>query len=187
MIRPSDLYKSKYYVYEHWIDGKVFYVGKGTGARAVDFKSRNKKWLKHVNERFIEIKVNIVKHFDNDLEAIEYEKIHIKKLLNLDAKLTNVVYNLKMNGSNRRNGSNRGLEKPDLNVISKYLNKHLKVRDKTNLCVELNIKNKNGNIKRWRAIKSLLQKSEYDVKEKRVTVDGKRIYVSVITVKKGDY
>lgn len=170
MVNVTKLYKSKYYVYEHWIDGKMFYVGKGTGVRAVDFKSRTKKWLEHVNGRFVEIKVNIVRHFDNEFEAIEYERIHIKKLLNLDVELTNVIYNL-----------NKKFEEPNLTAINKYLNKKLKVKDKINLCVELNIKDKFGNVKRWRAIKSILEESGYKLKNSKITINDKRVNVTTIT------
>lgn len=37
----KDLYKINedfYYVYEHWLDGKVFYVGKGKSQRAFSFE-----------------------------------------------------------------------------------------------------------------------------------------------------
>lgn len=37
-----------YYVYEHSIEGKVFYVGKGCKDRTIVFKGRNELWNKHV-------------------------------------------------------------------------------------------------------------------------------------------
>ena len=67
-----------YYVYEHSLDGEVFYVGTGSvkTRRAYQLTPgrRNKLWNDFVKERKNEIKVNIVEYFDDYLEAERYEQ-----------------------------------------------------------------------------------------------------------------
>ena len=47
-----------YYVYEHWLDGKVVYVGKGKGDRALK-ASRNKFWKDVVKDNLFNVDVVI--------------------------------------------------------------------------------------------------------------------------------
>lgn len=70
----NEMRKDKYYVYEHWIDGVCFYVGKGRKRRPFELKSkRNKLWNEIVCGRYDEIKINVIKEFDTNKEAIQYE------------------------------------------------------------------------------------------------------------------
>lgn len=66
----------KYYVYEHWLDGKCFYVGKGCGNRAYALydSKRCSGWLKFCKGRKNEIEIRIVKEFENEQDAYNYEK-----------------------------------------------------------------------------------------------------------------
>lgn len=72
-----------YYVYEHWLDNQCFYVGKGTYGslwggkeRYEQFQDdrRNKEWKDFVDGKYNEIKIRIVKNFDNEKEALDYEE-----------------------------------------------------------------------------------------------------------------
>lgn len=65
--------KSQYYVYTHsTFDGRVFYVGKGQGNRAWDFKARSTKHKRVVST--YGIVVDIVWRTDIEEEARAYEK-----------------------------------------------------------------------------------------------------------------
>lgn len=63
----------KYYVYIWYIDAtkEVFYVGKGTGNRVTSMKNRN-PYFKNVRNKF-KCSYEIVKYFDNEEEAYDYE------------------------------------------------------------------------------------------------------------------
>lgn len=75
----------EHYVYEHWLDGQCFYVGKGSYSsnRAYNFYNccRNEDWVNYVSNRHNEIKVVIVKEFEDEDEAYDYEKIVSEKRL----------------------------------------------------------------------------------------------------------
>lgn len=62
-----------YYVYEHWLNGKCFYVGCGSikNNRAFDLSSRNENWYKYCNNKF---EVKIIKEFEDGKEAFDFEK-----------------------------------------------------------------------------------------------------------------
>ena len=68
-----------FYVYSHSkeSDGSVFYIGKGTGSRAWDFKKRNEYW-KRVAAKYGVI-VNILQMFEN---GVIDDKIAREEILN---------------------------------------------------------------------------------------------------------
>jgi len=72
------LYRERYYVYEHYIDGNLFYIGKGQGGRAVDFLARNDDWKKVVDGRYGDVEVKIIKGFENEYEALSFESKLLK-------------------------------------------------------------------------------------------------------------
>lgn len=66
--------QKKYYVYE-WFDldtNQVFYVGKGTGNRYKDYWSRNNFFKEYYNSHNVDVR--IVKYFDDETDAFNYEK-----------------------------------------------------------------------------------------------------------------
>lgn len=74
-----------YYVYEHWLDGQCFYVGKGSyihnRAQALGDSVRNKEWRNFVGNRKKEVIINIVKDFYSEQDAYDYEeKLSIKRI-----------------------------------------------------------------------------------------------------------
>ena len=66
--------RQDYYVYVHKDpDGKVFYVGKGTGKRAWS-QDRDRVWHRYVSEkRGGQYEVQIIKNELNEEEALELE------------------------------------------------------------------------------------------------------------------
>lgn len=69
-----------YYVYEWYIvdTGHIFYVGKGTRNRYKVHSKRNKLFMNVYNEFNCESR--IIKFFDNEKDAFEYEAKYIKEL-----------------------------------------------------------------------------------------------------------
>lgn len=69
-----DYMDKKYYVYEWFnkITGEVFYVGKGCGNRYKESYRRNKLFKEYYANN--EVDVRIVKYFDKEEAAFEYEK-----------------------------------------------------------------------------------------------------------------
>lgn len=98
----NKLYKNKYYVYRHLIDGKIFYIGKGSGTRAVDLKNRSKKWNDFAGEDLDLVEVEIIKTFDCEKEAYSYERKLIKSLRSEGVELTNVIGNNDNKYSNKK-------------------------------------------------------------------------------------
>lgn len=74
----------KYCVYTHSLNDTVFYVGMGlTIYRPKNFRCRSKCWKDFVKNNTKDIKINIVKTFDNREDALKLEKeliIHYKRL-----------------------------------------------------------------------------------------------------------
>ena len=80
-----------YYTYAHIrLDtNAIFYIGKGIGRRLNRKDNRNKHW-KHIAEKhgFKAIKLS---EWDNEIEALNHEKVLIAYLRNKDIKLVNVT------------------------------------------------------------------------------------------------
>lgn len=90
----NELYQideSYYYVYEHWLNGQVIYVGKGKGSRAVNLQ-RNIYWKETVRDDLFKLKVVIKAHFKDEKDAFDYEKILIHRHLKNNQPLTNIDY-----------------------------------------------------------------------------------------------
>jgi len=64
-----------------------------------------------------------------------------------------------------------------------YLNRELTQEDKEVMCDELRILDVNGRLRKWPTIKKYLKDSGYVVKDKTLTIDGKRTRISIITIK----
>lgn len=78
MMRNYDY--NLFYVYEHWLDGKCFYVGSGKGRRAWNFYDyqRNDEWIKRTKGKINLIKVNILKICDDEISARFYENVYTR-------------------------------------------------------------------------------------------------------------
>ena len=66
--------QNNFYVYE-WFNidtQEVFYVGKGTGNRYKNKQKRNKYFIEYINTHNVDVR--IVKYFQEEQEAFEYEK-----------------------------------------------------------------------------------------------------------------
>lgn len=89
----NELYQidENYYVYEHWLNGQVIYVGKGKERRAVELR-RNNYWKETVKDDFFNLKVVIKAYFKDEKDAIDYEKILIHRHLKNNQPLTNIEY-----------------------------------------------------------------------------------------------
>lgn len=89
-----------YYVYAHKNpSGDVFYIGKGTGNRCHERAGRTSKWKAYVKsfERIgLTYSVEIVKTFDNEVDALGYENSLIEELLKEGNILTNTRVSLKI-------------------------------------------------------------------------------------------
>ena len=82
----------KYYIYTHsTLDGVVFYVGKGKGARAYAKYDRSKEWKDFVIS-LDGIIIKIVKRFETDEEALAHEVDLISALKSEGVKLINKTY-----------------------------------------------------------------------------------------------
>lgn len=82
-----------HYVYEHSLDGEVFYIGKGIKNRACDLISRSPLWIEYVNGREREVSVEIVALFENDKNALMFEESLIRKYTSSGLNLCNVTHN----------------------------------------------------------------------------------------------
>lgn len=79
-----------HYTYIHTTpQGRVFYVGKGTGRRAWRTYGRNKHWHAIVDKYGFEF--NILKYWATETEALNHEKQLISELLSLGIKLANAT------------------------------------------------------------------------------------------------
>lgn len=83
-----------FYVYRHIrLDSNTpFYVGKGMGSRAFNFKGRNRYWTSIFNKT--SIKVEILAYFESESDAYKYEE----KLINLYKKYNLCEANLVLRG-----------------------------------------------------------------------------------------
>lgn len=186
MIKIGDLYKTKYYVYEHLIDGNVFYIGKGTRTRAVEFGGRSSLWNAIVKERFDEISVNILANFESNSEAEDYEKRYIKRMSETGVMMANLQYNSKSNENLKVLGLSQSKsvltinENKDIKIPKCYLDKPLEPYEKRKLCEILNLKDTSGRIAQWTSIHQILKKKGYEVENKQVRYGKKRVRISII-------
>lgn len=82
-----------YYVYKHYLDGVLFYIGKGQKGRCFEFDSRGPAWKNFVDGRESEVLVDIAKAFSNENEAYNFES---NEIISCESKLlVNVTHNKK--------------------------------------------------------------------------------------------
>lgn len=202
--------KDLYYVYEHRLDGKVIYVGKGTGYRAIN-PDRNVYWRALVGERVDEVNVVIKAYFEDEIDAFMYESILIDRYISEDVKLTNIAMNSNVHedysyleeiikeviNKEAKDKLKRVMslfikdETPielkimrrneSLGLIDELLGRDLTTADKNELASKLGVKRDNGKLVKWNAISEAIKNNGYKVEDKRIRVDGKQIRVSVIT------
>jgi excisionase family DNA binding protein len=82
----------KYCVYTHSIDGVVFYVGKGSSHRPIQFYGRSSWWRDVVDAAGGVFDVEIIAWFDSEKEALRFEKKKIKTLKPKANRLDNIPY-----------------------------------------------------------------------------------------------
>lgn len=75
------------------------------------------------------------------------------------------------------------LVKIPVHIDKAYLNVNLTTEDKNYLCDELQIIDSKGRVRRWPSAKEHIVQAGYVIKDKTITIDGKRTRVSIITVK----
>lgn len=68
-----------------------------------------------------------------------------------------------------------------LNVIENYLDIPLDVNMKEEIAVKLDVQRENGSLAKWTSIKAALKENGYTVEDDQMTVNGKRVRVSIIT------
>lgn len=91
----SKIKHANYYVYEHYLDNKLFYIGKGSGERCFYYRGRSKSWKSVVNGREKEVVVKIKRVFKKEDEALRYERYRIVTM-SKKYNLANVEYNTKL-------------------------------------------------------------------------------------------
>lgn len=79
--------------------------------------------------------------------------------------------------------TNEEADEDSVEVPQEYLGIPLISSVKKDLCQELNIVNKEGSIRQWVSIKPRLIMNGYQIKETRVTIEGKRLKASIINKK----
>lgn len=178
----NQMYKTKYYVYEHYIEGNLFYIGKGKNCRATDLKIRDRShaWNNIVKNNQANVEVRIVANFDTDEAAIAYERKAIKEAFEVETKLANVIHN---NNNNIRLPSTESDIASTIQTISnKYLNILLTTSIKKMFCNELNLINSSGRQVRWPGIKILLIDQGYKITDAQRVVDGKKQRISILSL-----
>ena len=86
------IYENNYYVYEHYLDDELFYIGKGKGKRCLDLESRTRRWKAKVNGRENDVVVKIIETFKTEEEALMFERRRIIQF-SKTCQLTNFVFN----------------------------------------------------------------------------------------------
>lgn len=130
-----------FYVYEHWLDGKVFYVGKGKKDRAF-LVGRNRLWEKFTKDKIDKIEVIIKGYFQIEEDAFDFEEHLINKYSRKGIPLTNIsknscfMYNLKdFNLTNSIINTNLENENQTYEEVVSF--EHLNNKEKLNLIIEL--------------------------------------------------
>lgn len=130
----------KYCVYTHSLNGIVFYVGMGlTIYRPENFRCRSKYWKDFVKNNTKNIKINIVKTFDNREDALKLEKELIIHYKNLGQAQANIF--IGTSNPNELNGmygkghlvsgeKNHFYGKTHTNEVKEKISKHCKERFK---------------------------------------------------------
>ena len=132
--------KGKYCVYTHSLNDIVFYVGMGvTNHRPKKLGNRTKRWKDFVKNNTKNVKIDIVKTFDNREDALKLEKELIIHYKNLGQAQTNVF--IGTSNPNELNGmygkghlvsgeKNHFYGKTHTNEIKERISKHAKERFK---------------------------------------------------------
>lgn len=172
------LYRKKHYVYEHYIDGDLIYIGKGQGGRAVDFWGRNDEWIRRVDGRYEDVEVKIVKGFEDETKALLLESKLLK--LNIDNEdLTNQHFR-SYNGSQYKKQTKEFILNRIVEVIPEYLDRVLINAERTQMCNKLNLFNKRGEVVMWPTIKKYLIENGFVISEKTKVINGKRCRITII-------
>lgn len=188
------MYEKKYYVYTHSLDGVLSYIGKGQGTRCLEFYRRSDNWNKYIREKqknIYDVSVEIVGQFEDELEALKFESNLIishssneSEIVTLESKvnLVNIVkYNRKFNLGNRTKKYNvETLNSNSLRLVENYVGRYLTAREKNELCLKLDIRNRNNHIFKWNKIKRLLTEKGYQIEETKKRIDGKQVRLSKI-------
>lgn len=151
-----------YYVYEHWVDGKVVYVGKGKGDRALKV-SRNDFWKDIVKNNFFNVDVVIKAYFKDEKDALDYEKSLIYKHLKNNEQLTNIVSGNIQPGYKRETEESK--EKVEIEILKEidfFHNKEMKA------IIEENIKDGNKVLIFSRSTNSRLKEEIEKIKRAKV-------------------
>lgn len=79
-----------FYTYAHYTpEGRLFYIGKGTGARSHAKNGRNKHWHNVVNKHGLPV-IKILAHWETEQEALDHERELIAKYRAAGCKLCNL-------------------------------------------------------------------------------------------------
>lgn len=168
----NEIKNVNYYVYEHYLDNELFYIGKGSGERCFTYNSRSQAWKNLVNNREKEIVVKIKKTFENENEALIFEKYIINEM-SKKYELTNIVYNSEFKKHEEYAvKSNITTSKPIFNrSIKKNVSQEIKSLE--NLIIDLN--NYNSNINAFEYPNSTLnEKSNMNIEVIQEKVDNLR-------------
>lgn len=107
-----------YYIYKHYLNNELFYIGKGSGPRAFNFKSRSKEWLEFVDGRFDEILVDIDKTFTLESKALLHEKLEIEKHKEYSSLVNCLLIDREKNNPPKTAIKRRGFTRADKLAIS---------------------------------------------------------------------
>lgn len=124
-----------FYTYAHYRpNGEVFYVGKGTGRRALD-KRRNKYWH-NVVAKDGEYKVEILSRWHTENEAFDHERLLIQCFRDMGCKLTNLtdggegMFGFKLSEETKQKMSNAHANKPKSDAHRQSFSRSMRSRPK---------------------------------------------------------
>lgn len=152
-----------FYVYE-WFNVKtnyIFYVGKGTNNRYKQIRKRNKLFLEYIQNN--ECDVRIIKYFNNEEDAFNYEHDRICEL----KKSKQCICNLD-------NGGKGGVNFIWTPEMREYYSKHNVMKSKE----QRERMSKNNPMKNPNTVKKVAEK-----KSKKIVI-GNKIYPSIIKASK---